>query len=153
MFVKKLKNKHLFVKIIIFFFYGMAYFLACSCVAAEIPVWGSPACWQKHSVKLVEVLFRGPFLVEIEPRASQLWSDFVALELFVACTVIVTVVVYFVQTKVYVLEWEYMSHCFKRFDEKGSWQLFLNWVSERGCSVVRLIRPLFWEVLICFCLH
>lgn len=55
MFVKKLKNKCLFVKI---FFFSVGWLTS---LPAGIAVW-IPAYWQKRSVKPVEVLFKGPFL-------------------------------------------------------------------------------------------
>lgn len=62
--------------------------------------------WQKHSLKLVDLPFRGPVFVELGLTTSQLSSDSRALEGFLTVTAMITIGVYFMQAKAYVLYFE-----------------------------------------------
>lgn len=64
--------------------------------------------WQKYSLKLVDLPFRGPFFVELRLTTSQLSSDSRALEVLEQLTVraMITIAVFFMQAKAYVLYFE-----------------------------------------------
>lgn len=62
--------------------------------------------WQKYSLNLVDLPFRGPFFVELGLTTSQLSSDFRALEVFLTVIAMITIAVYFMQAKAHVLYFE-----------------------------------------------
>ena len=62
--------------------------------------------WQKYSLKLVDLPFRGPFFVELGLRTSQLSSDSRALEVFLTVIAMITIAVYFMKAKACVLYFE-----------------------------------------------
>lgn len=80
--------------------------LPAAVLSLESLVWGTPTYWQKYSLKLVDLPFRGPFFVELGLTTSQLSSDSRPLEVFLTVTAMIAIAVYFMQAKAYVLYFE-----------------------------------------------